>query len=80
MQIDEDPKWGKSAFHIRSARGGGMDTAPHPIEWESASNTYEERLERLEIFKEFVEEEGLTTISPRLPDGPSTPNQGTTMD
>ncbi len=28
MQIDEDPKWGKSAFHIRSARGGGMDTAP----------------------------------------------------
>ena len=80
MQIDEDPKWGKSAFHIRSARGGGMDTAPHPIEWESAANTYEERLERLEIFKEFVEKEGLTTISPRLPDGPSTPNQGTTMD
>jgi thioredoxin reductase len=40
----------------------------------------EQRLERLEIFKEFVEKEGLTTISPRLPDGPSTPNQGTTMD
>ena len=80
MQIDDDPKWGRSAFHIRSARGGGGDMAPHPIEWESASNTYEERLERLEVFKKFAEETDLTTISPRLPDGLSTPNQGTTMD
>ena len=80
MQIDDDPKWGRSAFHIRSARGGGGDMAPHPIEWESAENTYEERLERLEVFKKFAEETDLTTISPRLPDGPSTPNQGTTMD
>ena len=80
MQLDDDPKWGKSAFHIRSARGGGGDLAPHPIEWESASNTYEERLERLEIFREFADKEGLTTISPRLPDQATTPNQGTTMD
>ena len=80
MQIDDDPKWGRSAFHNRSARGGGGDMAPHPIEWESASNTYEERLERLEVFKKFAEETDLTTISPRLPDGLSTPNQGTTMD
>ena len=71
---------GMSRFHIRSAVGGGGDLAPHPIEWESASNTYEERLERLEIFKKFAEEEGLTTISPRLPDQQTTPNQGTTMD
>ena len=34
-------------------RGGGGDMAPHPIEWESGANTYEERLERLEIFKKF---------------------------
>ena len=80
MQIDDDPKWGKSRFHIRSARGGGGDLAPHPIEWESATNTYDERLDRLERFKKFAEETDLTTISPRLPDGPSTPNQGTTMD
>lgn len=80
MMADDDPRWGKSAFHIRSARGGGGDMAPHPIEWESAANTYEERLERLEIFKKFAEEEGLTTISPRLPDQATTPNQGTTMD
>lgn len=80
MSNDDDPKWGRSRFHLRSARGGGGDLTPHPIEWESASNTYEERLERLEIFKKFTEESKLTTISPRLPDGPSTPNQGTTMD
>tara|TARA_R110000796_G_scaffold181749_1_gene298336 strand:+ start:115 stop:1737 length:1623 start_codon:yes stop_codon:yes gene_type:complete len=80
MMNDDDPKWGKSAFHIRSARGGGGDLTPHAIEWESDVNTYEERLERLEIFKKFAEESKLTTISPRLPDGLSTPNQGTTMD
>jgi len=80
MMNDDDPKWGRSAFHIRSARGGGGDLAPHAIEWESEENTYEERLERLEIFKKFAGESDLTTISPRLPDGPSTPNQGTTMD
>ncbi|MGA0276901.1 MAG: B12-binding domain-containing radical SAM protein [Candidatus Kariarchaeum pelagius] len=71
---------GKAKFHIRSAVGGGGDMAPHPIEWESAANTYEERLERLEIFREYAEKEGLTTISPRLPDQETTPNQGTTMD
>ena len=30
--------------------------------------------------KKFAEKTNLTTISPRLPDGPTTPNQGTTMD
>jgi radical SAM superfamily enzyme YgiQ (UPF0313 family) len=80
--MQDDPKWGKERFHIRSARGGGGDitATPHPIEWESDSNTYEERLERLEIFRKFAEENNLTTISPRMPGQKSTPNQGTTMD
>ena len=80
MQTDDDPKWGKSRFHIRSARGGGGNLAPHPIEWESATNTYEERLDRLERFTKFAKKSKLTTISPRLPDQETTPNQGTTMD
>ena len=35
---------------------------------------------REEHLKKFAEEEGLTTISPRLPDQATTPNEGTTMD
>ena len=31
-------------------------------------------------FREFADKEWLTTISPRLPDQATTPNQGTTMD
>ena len=80
MMNDDDPKWGKTRFHLRSARGGGGDMAPHPIEWESAENTYEERLDRLERFTKFAKKSKLTTISPRLPDQETTPNQGTTMD
>ena len=41
-----------------------------------ALSLYEAHME----FKKFAEESKLTTISPRLPDGLSTPNQGTTMD
>jgi radical SAM superfamily enzyme YgiQ (UPF0313 family) len=68
--MSEDPKWGKERFHLRSARGGGGDMVEnlHSVEWESEVNTYEERVRRLEEFKKYSEEVGLTSITPRAPE------------
>jgi radical SAM superfamily enzyme YgiQ (UPF0313 family) len=59
MFNDDDKTWGKSSFGIK-----GDD--PHPVFWESETNTYEERLVRLETFKTFADENNLTTISSRV--------------
>ena len=64
----------KEKFHLKDNKFA------HMIEWQSDMNTYEQRLDRLEIFRKYAEENGLTTISPRLPDQVATPSQGTTMD
>lgn len=52
---------------------------PHAVEWESETSTYEERLERLEIFKEWAEKNDKISTSPRVDDWVN-PNDGTTMD
>jgi anaerobic magnesium-protoporphyrin IX monomethyl ester cyclase len=58
MMSDDSKFWGKTRFGIEGEN-------PHPVEWESTTNTYETRVKRLEIFKEYAEKNDLTTISNR---------------